>query len=371
MSNEASARCTLSYSTVFKTPDFYIVGSSVKKLRVGIAGYGVVGKRRRYFVDMNSHMETVAISDVTFDARRTGADGVVQYPSYKELLTHGLEVVFVCLPNYLAADATMRALKNGIHVFCEKPPGRNLKDIKDVRAVERCHPLLRLKYGFNHRYHDSFIEASKIVQSGKFGKLLNIRGIYGKSRIIPFDGGWRSERKLAGGGILLDQGIHMLDMICSLAGDFDEVSSFVSNDYWKHNVEDNAFAMMRSKNGCVAIIHSTATQWQHRFRLELTLENAFLELSGILSGSKSYGEERITMIPRDSDSNNGSFKEVTRSFLDDRSWKREIDEFAELILRGEPVVNGSSSDAYRVMELVQRIYYADQKWRRKFRIARP
>jgi len=342
-----------------------------KTLKVGIAGYGVVGHRRRACIDANPSFRTVAVSDIRINKQHEDSDGVMNYPNYDLLLNHDLDVLFVCLPNYLAADATIKGLSRGLHVFCEKPPGRDLDDIIKVREIERQNPNLKLKYGFNHRYHDSFMEAAKIVRSRKYGKILNIRGVYGKSRIVPFDGGWRSQRRFAGGGILLDQGIHMLDMVRYLAGDFEEIHSFVSNSYWRHDVEDNAYALMRNRQGCVAMIHSTATQWQHRFRLELTLEEAIVELTGILSGSKSYGEERLRIIPRDSESNNGAFTESWKSFLNDHSWQREVDEFAEVIIKNQRVTSGSSFDAYKVMEMVQRIYYADEKWRRKYGITFP
>jgi len=343
----------------------------MKKLRVGIAGFGVVGQRRRKFIDANHYLTTVAVSDIRIIKEHQDSNGVMYYSKYQNLLRHDLDVLFVCLPNYIAADATILGLQKGFHIFCEKPPGRDLDDILEVITVQKQYPNLKLKYGFNHRYHDSFIEARKIIRSMVYGKIINIKGIYGKSRIIPFDGGWRSQREYAGGGILLDQGIHMLDMVRSLAGDFQEIYSFISNNYWKHDVEDNAYVMMRNRKGCVAMIHSTATQWQHRFRLEITLDDAIVELTGILSGSKSYGEEKLRIIPRNVNSNNGSFNEIIRSFLDDLSWKREIDEFAELIVKNRQVKNGSSLDAYKVMELVQRIYYADEQWRKRYGIASP
>ena len=79
------------------------------------------------------------------------------------------------------------------------------------------------------------------------GKIINLRGVYGKSKVIPFSGGWRSKRELAGGGILLDQGIHMLDLMRLFCGEFVEVKSYVSNDYWKHDVEDNAYALLKDE----------------------------------------------------------------------------------------------------------------------------
>ncbi len=342
-----------------------------KQLRVGIAGYGVVGKRRRYFIDLNPHFKTTAVSDINFDSEGSMADRVNCFTSYQRLLEQNLDVLFVSLPNYLAAEATVAGLERGLHVFCEKPPGRTVQDIQDVIAAEKKQPHLKLKYGFNHRYHESVKEAKKVIESGKYGEIINLRGIYGKSSIIPFDKGWRAERQYAGGGILLDQGIHMLDMICYFAGDFEEVKSFISNDYWHHDVEDNAYAIMRSRNGCVAMLHSTATQWQHKFRFEITLRDALLELSGILSGTKSYGDEQLKIIPKKDGSSVGSFLEVTNSYLDDNSWQCEIDEFADIIINNKVVENGNSTEALKVMELVYKIYCADGRWQEAFNIQFP
>lgn len=338
------------------------------KLKVGIAGYGVVGKRRRMYIDQNPHLSTVAVSDITFGSEGVAEDGVRYFPDYRSLISQGLDILFVSLPNHLAAQATIDGLSNGLHVFCEKPPGRTVEDIKNVINVEKRYPDLKLKYGFNHRYHDSVIEAKKIIDDGQYGKVINLRGIYGKSSVIPFSGGWRSERQYAGGGILLDQGIHMLDMIRYFAGDFDEVKSFVSNNYWNHDVEDNAYAMMRNKSGCVAMLHSTATQWQHRFRLEVTLENALLELTGILSGSKSYGQEQLIFVPREDGSTVGSFVERKTSYLNDNSWRDEVNEFTDLVVNNTDVENGTSYDALKVMDLVYQIYSADQQWKSTFNI---
>ncbi len=341
------------------------------KLRVGIAGYGVVGKKRRQFVDLNSNMLTVALSDINFVQEGTSPDGVKFYPTYQGLFNEKLDALFVSLPNYLAAEATIAGLEGGLHVFCEKPPGRTVQDIRDVIAAEKKQPHLKLKYGFNHRYHESVKEAERVIVSGQYGGIINLRGVYGKSSIIPFDKGWRSERKYAGGGILLDQGIHMLDMICYFAGDFEEVKSFVSNSYWHHDVEDNAYAIIRNREGCVAMLHSTATQWQHKFRLEITLREALLELTGILSGTKSYGDERLRIIPKKDGSSVGSFLEITNSYLDDNSWQCEVDEFADIIIKNKVVENGNSTHALKVMELVYKIYCADDKWQETFNIQRP
>jgi len=341
-----------------------------ERLRVGIAGYGVVGKRRRTFIDMNPNLKTVAVSDVNFSGDGVLPDGVLYFNDYKKLVEEKLDILFVCLPNYLAPESTIAGLERGIHVFCEKPPGRTVEDIENVIKVEKKHPKLKLKYGFNHRYHDSVKEALRIIESKELGDIINIRGVYGKSKIIPFSGGWRAERRYAGGGILLDQGIHMVDLMRLFCGDFLEIKSFVKNSYWHHDVEDNAYALMLDTKGRVAMLHSSATQWQHRFVLEITLAEGYIELRGILSGSKSYGEEQLVIGRRD-ESDVGTLKQETVKYLEDNSWKDEIDEFADSIINDKPIKNGSSHDAFETMKLVYKIYWADPEWRQLYNIQYP
>jgi len=340
-------------------------------LRVGIAGYGVVGKRRRQFIDLRSDMRTVAVCDQHFDCSGTFDDGVRHYANYSSMLEREqLDALFVCLTNDVAAEATIAGLERNLHVFCEKPPGRDVSDIAAVIETERKFPHLKLKYGFNHRYHDSVREALALVQSGELGRVLNLRGIYGKSKIIDFrsPNHWRTKRAIAGGGILLDQGIHMVDLIRLFAGEFDEIHSIVSNDFWGHDVEDNAYALMRARNGVVAMLHSSATQWRHRFSLDVTLSKGTITLSGILSGSKSYGAETMTVAWAQPD-DEGDPREQTTRYNRDPSWEDEIAEFADAILHEGVIVGGSSHDALKTMELVYRIYCADAEWRQRWNLS--
>lgn len=339
--------------------------SGAGPLKVGIAGYGVVGKRRRQFIDQHPKLKTVAVSDAAFKKGGIMDDGVHFYPDCRQLVAQAdLDVLFVCLPNYLAPEITILGLQNNLHVFCEKPPGRDLSDVARVRACEKKHPGLKLKYGFNHRYHDSVRDALKLVQGKTLGKVLNLNGVYGKSKIIPFAGGWRAQRKFAGGGILLDQGIHMVDLMRLFAGDFNEVHSFVSNAFWNHDVEDNAYALMRAEGGAVALLHSSATSWRHRFRLDITLERGTITLEGILSGSKSYGAETITVATA-TENDAGDPQERTTRYNQDNSWRDEIFDFAECVLKNKPVWSGTSAEALKTMELIAKIYRADPEWRKR------
>ncbi|MBC7952345.1 MAG: Gfo/Idh/MocA family oxidoreductase [Rhodospirillaceae bacterium] len=344
-----------------------------EKLRVGIAGYGVVGKLRRQVADEHPHMRTVAVCDRLFDSMGTLPDGLRHYPCAESLLAHEeLDILFVCLTNDVAAQVTIAGLEKGLHVFCEKPPGRDVSDIRQVIEAERRYPHLKLKYGFNHRYHDSVREALTLVRSGEFGRLINLRGVYGKSKIIDYRSPthWRTKRAVAGGGILLDQGIHMLDLMRSFAGEFTEIHSIVSNDHWHHDVEDNAYALMRTADGIVAMLHSTATEWRHRFRLEMSLEKGSIVLGGILTGSKSYGAETITVAWKTEDDAGDPMERTTR-YNSDPSWRDEIWDFMDAVMNGASITNGSSADALATMELVYRIYGADPSWAAKWDLAQP
>lgn len=338
-------------------------------LRVGIAGYGMVGNVRHRVIDQHPRARVVAVCDQAFGKPEVGEDGVHRWTTYEQLLEEPLDALFVSLPNYLAADVTAAALERGLHVFCEKPPGRDVADIARVRAVEAAHPRQKLMYGFNHRYHDSVRDALRIVRSGELGDVVNLRGVYGKSKMIRFDHehDWRTERVLSGGGILIDQGIHMVDMMRLFAGEFVDVHSFVSNSYWRHDVEDNAYALMRTADGVVALLHSSATQWRHRFNLDITLSRGAIVLSGILSSTKSYGAETITVVTA-GDNDAGDPREQTTRYNEDCSWRDEVFDFVDAVLDDRPPASGSSLDALRTMELVYQIYCADREWAEQWQL---
>jgi predicted dehydrogenase len=341
-------------------------------LKVGIAGYGVVGKRRKACIETQPDMKVVAVCDQTFADEGAMPDGIRYYRTYSRLLEEDLDVLIVCLSNDVAADATIAGLESGLHVFCEKPPGRDLEDIARVIRCERQNRGLKLMYGFNHRHHESVQEALQLIRSGQLGRIINMRGVYGKSKLITFNQpDWRTRREMAGGGVLLDQGIHMVDLMRLFAGEFTQVHSFISNSHWGYDVEDNAYALMQTADGVVGMLNSSATQWRHRFHLDINLQRGSIVLGGILSGSKSYGAETLSVVLADPDSDMGDPKEQTTRYNRDPSWDEELRWFAKSILGDAPIESGSSDDAFRTMKLVYQIYHADPAWREKFKIPDP
>ena len=326
-------------------------------IKVAIAGYGKIGQVRAQELSKNKDTEVVAVFDIK---KPEQLDEKIKFcESYEELLTQDIDAVFVCAFNNVLADYTTLALKAGKHVFCEKPPARTSEELLSVIEAEKESELV-LKYGFNHRYHYSVIEAKKLIDSGSMGKLLWLRGVYGKAGSIDYDKNWRNYKEISGGGILIDQGIHMLDLMRYFSGqDFTHINSFVTTSYWDIESEDNAFAIMQSDEKITAMLHSSATQWKHKFLLEMCFEEGYVHLDGILSGTRSYAPEKLVVGRREFEDITfamGKPKENTTWFENDDSWKLEVDEFVDAMLGKATIQNGTSTDAYETLRLVERIY---------------
>ena len=180
---------------------------------------------------------------------------------------------------------------------------------------------------------------------------------YEKSVPEKFFNDWRSKKKLAGGGIFLDQGIHMLDLFMYLVGPFQEVKSFVSNLYWKGDVEDNVFALFRNEKGQVASLHSTMTQWRHLFSLEIFMEQGYLVLNGLKTSSNSYGKEVLNIITNRTEPPQAIWTEEDKlTFSIDDSWIRELNKFCEAILENHSIESCGIEDAVGLMRMVEKVY---------------
>ncbi len=330
------------------------------KLKFGIIGFGKIGKLRKKVIEELQIGKIVAISDPFLNFNDFTKD-IFLTRDYNELLKRDIDCVVVATPNNVTAQAIIDSLNAGLHVFSEKPPGRNLREVLRIKETFEKYPNLKLKFGFNHREHFSVREAKKIINNGTFGQLMWARGFYGKAGSENFDKEWRSSKETAGGGILLDQGIHMVDLLNYFIGGFSHVKSFVTNSFWAIPVEDNAFAIMKNDKAQYAVLHSSSTQWKHLFRLELFFKEGYMILSGLLTGSKSYGRETLIIAKRNF-IDKGMPKEEEIYFDEDRSWYFELDDFYHAIVEDRAVTQGSISDAIEAMKIVEEIYNSDEEW---------
>src|SRR3989339_918108 len=329
-------------------------------MNIGIIGFGVMGKTRLKTINSmgGGHRVTMISDPKKIDSTGMDLAGIKLTGDYNDIITNkDIGAVFVCTPNYLTKEIVVKALKHNKHVFSEKPPGRNLAEINEMIAEENSNPGIKLMFGFNHRHHDSMIYAKKLIDSKKYGELLWIRGRYGKSVNADFTNTWRAKKEFAGGGIFLDQGIHMLDLFLMMAGEFDEVKAFVSNLYWHLDVEDNVFAIFRNRKGQVAQLHSTMTQWRHLFSLEIFLEKGHIVINGLLTNSGAYGKEELSASFNAAAGPGVSWDREERIIYSiNTSWANETAMFFDSIEKNIPVPVGNSKDAHKLMRLVDMIY---------------
>ena len=330
----------------------------MKMINIGIIGFGKVGKLRYQILKKIKDVNVISICDL--NNSKKNIDNITITKNYNDIINNkNINTIFISVPNYLNKKITIKCLKKNKNIFCEKPPTINSLEMKDIIKAEK-KSKSKLMYGFNHRLHNSVIEIKNLIESKKFGKILWMRGRYGKSVDKNFFSSWRSKKKFAGGGILLDQGIHMLDLFIYLAGSFDKVKSSIGNRYWKCDVEDNAFVILENtKTGISASLHSTMTQWRHIFSLEIFLENGYLVLNGLKTSSNTYGREVLTIAKNRSLAPAATWnKEIKKLYKVDNSFKSEILYFLENIKNNNKINSSNSKDALKIMTLIDNIYKA-------------
>lgn len=317
-------------------------------IKIGYVGFGRFAQHRHSILQKRTDLQFMGFYD---SSENLPYDYDIKRFNSVETLLNEIDAVIVSVPPYYAAKFCNMALSKNIHVFCEKPPATKLKDLEILNNHSN---KLILAYGFNHRLHDSVIHIKEIIDSKKMGKILWMRGRYGKEVDQSYSKSWRCDKKLNGGGILIDQGIHLLDIMDWLAGGFDFNQAILSDNYLKiDGLEDNAFInLYNSKNEISASLHSTITQWRYLFSLEVFLEKGSIILNGLRTSSGNYGEETLNIRPLNQD--NLDDKEIIYST--NNSWKREMDTFFNCINEELPYPYSGLNEAKNIMNLLESIY---------------
>jgi predicted dehydrogenase len=298
--------------------------------------------------------EVVLVADLHQEAVAETATSLqtVGTLDWREVTSHPqIEAVVVATYNKSLLPVTVEALGNGKHVLCEKPLGCNAWEAKAmVDASQTANRIL--KVGFNHRYHPALWQAQEIVQSGKIGPLMSIRAAYGHGGRQGYDQEWRGNPDLAGGGELLDQGVHIVDLCRWFLGDFVQVNGMLGTWFWQvAPLEDNGFGLLRTAAGQIATIHTSWTQWKNLFRMEIFGRDGYLLVNGL---GGSYGTETLTLGVRRPES--GPPHEEEWEFPGpDISWQAEWKEFRAAIQEGrQPLGNGN--DGYQAARTIDAIY---------------
>lgn len=321
--------------------------------RFAIIGCGLIGRKRlgslpagafaaACDLDLARAEQLVATAETgyaTNDAARVFADPAI-------------DAVIICTLNASLAPLALAAIRAGKHVLVEKPGAISAGEVEELIAAAAVSGV-RVRVGFNHRYHPALQKAHALFASGALGPLMFIRGRYGHGGRVGYDREWRADPALSGGGELIDQGVHLIDLAGWFLGDFTSIEGHAATYFWKMPVDDNAFLNLRTASGQTAWLHVSCTEWKNLFSLEIYGRDAKLQIDGL---GGSYGVERLTyfkMLPEMGPPETTAW-EFPRG---DDSWRIEIAEFLEdLRLDREP--QPGLREALGVMRVVEAIYRA-------------
>ena len=320
--------------------------------RVAIVGCGLVGQKRARALDGTSRV--VAVADTNFArARQLAAQhpGCEADPDWEAVVARAdVDAVLVATTNQALAPVTLAAVRHGKHVLVEKPAARSAAELAPLLPAARAAEVV-VKVGFNHRFHPALQKAREIYDSGALGPLLYIRGRYGHGGRPGYDREWRADPAVAGGGELLDQGVHLIDLARWFAGDFVEAEGHIGTYFWRMPVEDNGFVMLRTARGQVAWLHASCTEWKNLFCFEVFGRDGKLQVDGL---GGSYGVERLSwyrMLPE-----MGPPETTIWEYPgEDRSWHLEYAHFLDCVAHGRRP-SGSLEDALAALDVVQRVY---------------
>ncbi|MCK9401155.1 MAG: Gfo/Idh/MocA family oxidoreductase [Bacteroidales bacterium] len=319
--------------------------------KIGIIGCGLIGQKRAKALGGKGRL--VACADVNESRAKAlaGNSDAKVFSDYRDLLALAeVEIVVIATLHDSLAEITLAAIEAGKHVLVEKPAARTPAELKPVMlAAEKLG--VKVHVGFNHRYHRAFRKARALFEAGALGELMFIRGRYGHGGRIGYDKEWRSKPELSGGGELIDQGPHLIDLSRWFLGEFEDVQGFANTYFWNMPVDDNGFMLLKTANQQVAFLHASCTEWKNLFSMEIYGHDAKLEISGL---GGSYGVERLTyykMLPE-----MGPPETTTWEYpMGDDSWATELEEFYEDIrLNREPSVG--LKDAWQALTVIEKIY---------------
>jgi predicted dehydrogenase len=262
-----------------------------------------------------------------------------------------VDIVIVATTNDGLTPVAIAALNAGKHVLVEKPAARNVKELDTlIAAARRANRTVRV--GFNHRYHPSLLEARRIVDSGTLGALMFMRGRYGHGGRVGYEREWRADPTVSGGGELIDQGVHLIDLAGWFLGDFVDVQGVATTYFWKMPVDDNAFMTLRTAQGQTAFLHVSCTEWKNLFSLEIYGRDGKIAIDGL---GGSYGLERLAhyrMLPEMGPPET-SIREYPGA---DWSWQVEFAEFlADVEQHRQPSVGLEA--ARRALVVAEEIYF--------------
>ncbi|MBF0301165.1 MAG: Gfo/Idh/MocA family oxidoreductase [Oligoflexia bacterium] len=349
----------------------------LKVFNVAIIGAGLIGNKRAKALLQIPNVKIKAVCDKNIElaqAFKKMDDNICVYGSYDDLLNSkvqkelGLNLAIVATTNNLLTPITLQALNLGMDVLVEKPAARNLKEFEAIFNYIEMNPQRKVKIGFNHRFHPAIMRAKELIEAGELGRpeeLMFLRGRYGHGGRVGYNREWRANVDISGGGELLDQGVHLIDLARWFLGtggregtatgaNFSKVNGSAHTYFWNMEVDDNAFLDLKTESGQTAFLHVSSTEWKNLFSLEIYGKKGKIHIEGL---GGSYGVERCSYY-RMLDEMGPPETMIWEYPREDNSWREEIVSFLNAIERNYPneKINGNVYDAYEALQIVDKIY---------------
>jgi predicted dehydrogenase len=318
---------------------------------VAILGCGLIGQKRARAL---KNARLCICADLEAERARRLAEsypGAESTTDWRSAIHHkNVDIVIVATTNQALVEICVEAANAGKHILVEKPAARNITELDLlINTVEKNNVLVRV--GFNHRYHPALLKAQDLVKAGELGELMFIRGRYGHGGRIGYDREWRADPEQSGGGELIDQGVHLIDLSRWFLGDIVSIEGYAHTYFWDMPVDDNGFMLLKTALNQTAFLHVSCTEWKNMFSLEIYGHDAKLQIDGL---GGSYGIEKLAfykMLPEMGPPET-TIWEYPRG---DNSWALEFSEFLEDI-RLNRMPSANLADAHAALTIVENIY---------------
>jgi predicted dehydrogenase len=321
-------------------------------IRYGLIGAGGVGRKRAACLQAG---QLVAVHDT--DPAQAQAlvaacgQGQPVADAAAIFADSSIDAVIVATRHDALADLALRAMRAGKHVLVEKPGARNAAEFAPLLEAEAACDV-RVRVGYNHRFHPALVKAREIIETGELGPLLMVRGRYGHGGRVGYDKEWRAQKEISGGGELIDQGVHLIDLARWFLGDFTSVRGTVATLFWNMPVEDNAFLELRTAGGATAWLHASCSEWKNLFSLEIYGRAGKVQIDGL---GGSYGLERLVHYRMKPEMGPPEMKNFFEFSGEDESWRAQIEAFERDIATGTRPSPGLA-DAFATLQIVDEIY---------------
>lgn len=320
-------------------------------MNVVIVGCGLIGQKRAKTIGKCNLIACVDQILERADNLAKQYPGAITFTDWRDALQlSNVNIIIIATLHASLAEIALAAVKKGIHVLVEKPGARKADELLPIMTEAQNSGAL-VRVGFNHRYHRAFCKARSLVDEGLLGPLMFIRARYGHGGRLGYDKEWRSQPELSGGGELIDQGVHLIDLAQWFLGEFTDIQGFAHTYFWDMPVDDNGFLILKTKQKQVAQLHASCTEWKNTFSFELYGRNGKLEINGL---GGSYGTERLAfykMLPEMGPPETSIWEYP----MQDNSWQVEFDEFIQDIEKKRLPAAGLPQ-AYAALKIVEEIY---------------